>query len=151
MQSYLNEHLFRSFSHKSTINVRQTTLRPRQLRRRMSCKGAIKKTRSINADSKLIKSFVFFLNIYSEKETQQVKYFSGDTLGMEGNVIERRTSSVQSWSDARQSTLPSTSTSTAVPTYSNIFVTPPGDTENRTITDETAANKIQIKDKHDGN
>lgn len=70
---------------------------------------------------------------------------------MEGNVIERRTSSVQSWSDARQSTLPSTSTATAVPAYSNIFVTPPGDTENRTITDEIATNKIQIKDKHDGN
>lgn len=52
VQAYLNEHLFRSFSHKSTINVRQTTLRPRQLRRRMSCKGAIKKTRAINADSK---------------------------------------------------------------------------------------------------
>lgn len=53
MQAYLNEHLFRSFSHKSTVSVRQTTLRPRQLRRRMSCKGAIKKTRSINADCKL--------------------------------------------------------------------------------------------------
>lgn len=53
VQAYLNEHLFRSFSQKSTVSVRQTTLRPRQLRRRMSCKGAIKKTRSINADSKL--------------------------------------------------------------------------------------------------
>lgn len=52
VQAYLNEHLFRSFSHKSTVSVQQKTLRPRQLRRRMSCKGAIKKTRSINADCK---------------------------------------------------------------------------------------------------
>lgn len=52
VQAYLNEHLFRSFSQKSTLNVRQPTSRPRTLRRRMSCKGAIKKTRSINADSK---------------------------------------------------------------------------------------------------
>lgn len=57
VQAYLNEHLFRSFSHKSTVNVRQTTVRPRhQLRRRMSCKGAIKKTRSINADCESILS-----------------------------------------------------------------------------------------------
>lgn len=62
VQAYLNEHLFRSFSQKSTINMRQTTLRPRQLRRRMSCKGAIKKTRSINADSmQLFHSFYFIL------------------------------------------------------------------------------------------
>lgn len=60
VQAYLNEHLFRSFSHKSTVNVRQTTLRPRQLRRRMSCKGAIKKTRSINADCKLISLIRFY-------------------------------------------------------------------------------------------
>lgn len=57
VQAYLNEHLFRSFSQKSTISMRQTTLRPRQLRRRMSCKGAIKKTRSINADSKFYTNF----------------------------------------------------------------------------------------------
>lgn len=55
VQAYLDEHLFRSFSQKSTINVRQSTLRPRQLRRRMSCKGAIKKTRSINADSECLR------------------------------------------------------------------------------------------------
>lgn len=62
---------------------------------------------------------------------------------MEGNVIERRTSSVQAWSDMRQSTLPSTSTTTPTPTgvpaYSNIFVTPPvvAD-ERRTSPDETS-------------
>ncbi|XP_031629307.1 probable phosphorylase b kinase regulatory subunit alpha isoform X2 [Contarinia nasturtii] len=137
VQAYLNEHLFRSFSHKSTVSVRQTTLRPRQLRRRMSCKGAIKKTRSINADS--------------------------ETLGMEGNVIERRTSSAQLtqlWSDARQHTAPSTSTATsptAVPAYSNIFVTPP-DYDHRPHLErshemdkpEIGESKLsQIKDKHD--
>lgn len=54
IQAYLDEHLFRSFSQKSTVNIRQSTARPRQLRRRMSCKGAIKKTRSINADSEYL-------------------------------------------------------------------------------------------------
>lgn len=134
VQAYLNEHLFRSFSHKSTVSVRQTTLRPRQLRRRMSCKGAIKKTRSINADS--------------------------ETLGMEGNVIERRTSSATLWSDARQHTAPSTSSVTSpisVP-YSNIFVTPP-DHDHRPHLErshemdkpEIGESKLsQIKDKHDG-
>lgn len=66
----------------------------------------------------------------------------GDTLGMEGHVIERRTSSVQSWGDARQSTMPSTSTTTptGVPSYSNIFVTPPKlEVELRKSPDETSA------------
>lgn len=49
VQSYLDEHLLRSFSQK-TVNVKTVGLRPRHLRRRMSCKGAIKKTRSINVD-----------------------------------------------------------------------------------------------------
>lgn len=49
VQSYLDEHLLRSFSQK-TVNVKSVGLRPRHLRRRMSCKGAIKKTRSINVD-----------------------------------------------------------------------------------------------------
>lgn len=47
---YLEEHLLRSFSQKSSVNIRAPGGRPRQLRRRMSCKGAIKKTRSINVD-----------------------------------------------------------------------------------------------------
>lgn len=51
VQSYLDEHLLRAFSQRSTVNVKSTTSKPRQLRRRMSCKGAIKKTRSINVDS----------------------------------------------------------------------------------------------------
>ncbi|XP_058445147.1 probable phosphorylase b kinase regulatory subunit alpha isoform X1 [Malaya genurostris] len=67
VQSYLDEHLLRSFSHRaSTTSIRSSGLRPRNLRRRMSVKGAIKKTRSINVDS--------------------------ETLGMEGSVTERRLS-----------------------------------------------------------
>lgn len=52
VQTYLDEHLLRSFSHRSMMNLRGAQLRPRHLRRRMSCKGAIKKTRSINVDCK---------------------------------------------------------------------------------------------------
>ncbi|XP_058835345.1 probable phosphorylase b kinase regulatory subunit alpha isoform X1 [Topomyia yanbarensis] len=67
VQSYLDEHLLRSFSHRaSTTSIRSSGLRPRNLRRRMSVKGAIKKTRSINVDS--------------------------ETLGMEGSITERRLS-----------------------------------------------------------
>lgn len=51
MQSYLDEHLLRAFSQRPPVNVKASSLKPRQLRRRMSCKGAIKKTRSINVDS----------------------------------------------------------------------------------------------------
>lgn len=81
---------------------------------------------------------------------------------MEGNVIERRTSSAQLWGDTRQMTLPSeTSTSltttpvsaTAAPPYSNIFVTPTIEFENpKEIEKSTVgASKLsQIKDKHDG-
>lgn len=53
VQAYLDEHLLRAFSHRSgAVNVRSAATRPRELRRRMSCKGAIKKTRSINVDCK---------------------------------------------------------------------------------------------------
>ncbi|XP_052849140.1 probable phosphorylase b kinase regulatory subunit alpha isoform X8 [Drosophila gunungcola] len=70
VQTYLDEHLLRSFSNRSTMSLRGGQLRPRTLRRRMSCKGAIKKTRSINVDS--------------------------DNLGMEGPspLTERRLSSI---------------------------------------------------------
>uniref|UniRef100_W8AWR2 Phosphorylase b kinase regulatory subunit n=2 Tax=Ceratitis capitata TaxID=7213 RepID=W8AWR2_CERCA len=70
VQAYLDEHLLRSFSHRGMMKLHGAHLRPRQLRRRMSCKGAIKKTRSINVDS--------------------------DNLGMEGPtpLSERRLSSV---------------------------------------------------------
>lgn len=54
VQTYLDEHLLRSFSNRSTMNLRGGNLRPRNLRRRMSCKGAIKKTRSINVDCKCV-------------------------------------------------------------------------------------------------
>uniref|UniRef100_A0A1A9UEF0 Phosphorylase b kinase regulatory subunit n=1 Tax=Glossina austeni TaxID=7395 RepID=A0A1A9UEF0_GLOAU len=70
IQTYLDEHLLRSFSYRNAMNLRGSQFRPKHLRRRMSCKGAIKKTRSINVDS--------------------------DTLGMEGPtpLTERRLSSV---------------------------------------------------------
>lgn len=103
------------------MSVRQTTLRPRHLRRRMSCKGAIKKTRSINADS--------------------------DTLGMEGNVIERRTSTVAPMWTSEEQREPSTSN------YSKIIVTPPhehGRLERMHEFDSANDDsKIQIKEKHD--
>lgn len=88
---------------------------------------------------------------------------------MEGNLIERRTSSAQLWSDARQQTAPTpstsqslTSTPVAIPAYSNIFVTPPVvDPEHRSHlvkmkevdNPEIAASKlsqIKVTDKHDG-
>ncbi|XP_037811025.1 probable phosphorylase b kinase regulatory subunit alpha isoform X2 [Lucilia sericata] len=82
VQTYLDEHLLRSFSHRNTMNLRGGQLRPRHLRRRMSCKGAIKKTRSINVDS--------------------------DNLGMEGPtpLTERRLSSIvpPPWLQANQQT-----------------------------------------------
>lgn len=57
VQAYLDEHLLRAFSHRQTVNVKTSSLKPRQLRRRMSCKGAIKKTRSINVDGRLTHNF----------------------------------------------------------------------------------------------
>lgn len=51
VQVYLDEHLLRSFCQKTTFDIRLSGLRPKNLRRRMSCRGAIKKTRSINVDS----------------------------------------------------------------------------------------------------
>ncbi|XP_053678871.1 probable phosphorylase b kinase regulatory subunit alpha isoform X1 [Anopheles nili] len=81
VQAYLDEHLLRSFSHRaSTTSIRSSGLRPKNLRRRMSVKGAIKKTRSINVDS--------------------------ETLGMEGNVTERRLSHVTpQWLEPNQTTI----------------------------------------------
>lgn len=55
VQAYLDEHLLRSISHKNSLaGMRGASLRPRNLRRRMSVKGAIKKTRSINVDCEYI-------------------------------------------------------------------------------------------------
>ncbi|XP_050079500.1 probable phosphorylase b kinase regulatory subunit alpha isoform X3 [Anopheles maculipalpis] len=87
VQAYLDEHLLRSFSHRaSTTSIRSSGLRPKNLRRRMSVKGAIKKTRSINVDS--------------------------ETLGMEGNVTERRLSHVTpQWLEPNQTTVGVTTTS----------------------------------------
>lgn len=52
VQAYLDEHLLRSINLKNTLTMKSGSLRPRNLRRRMSVKGAIKKTRSINVDCK---------------------------------------------------------------------------------------------------
>lgn len=104
----------------------------------MSCKGAIKKTRSINADS-----------MYPSKiaiEANSNLFFSiGDTLGMEGNVIERRPSTnQQAWFENKQQS------------YSNIFVTPPGEQERKlermseVDRDDSHIGKIVIKDRHEG-
>lgn len=92
----------------------------------MSCKGAIKKTRSINTDS--------------------------DTLGMEGNVIERRQSIVTpTWTEAKPP-----------PSPAGIFVTPPAvvttpDQDHRHRLEkmqefdaDDATSKIQIKDRYEG-
>ncbi|XP_058064284.1 probable phosphorylase b kinase regulatory subunit alpha isoform X2 [Anopheles bellator] len=89
VQAYLDEHLLRSFSHRaSTTSIRSSGLRPKNLRRRMSVKGAIKKTRSINVDS--------------------------ETLGMEGNVTERRLSHVTpQWLEPNQSAVASSGLMTA--------------------------------------
>ncbi|XP_050677140.1 probable phosphorylase b kinase regulatory subunit alpha isoform X4 [Leptidea sinapis] len=51
VQSYLEEHLLKSFSNKFSFMSRPSGSRSRTLRRRMSVRGAIKKTRSINVDS----------------------------------------------------------------------------------------------------
>ncbi|GLV35729.1 uncharacterized protein CBL_01120 [Carabus blaptoides fortunei] len=65
VQQYLEEHLMKSFTQKSQLLEKSSNNRiVTTLRRKMSVRGAIKKTRSINVDS--------------------------ETLGMEGNVTERK-------------------------------------------------------------
>ncbi|CAH2091833.1 unnamed protein product [Euphydryas editha] len=54
VQSYLEEHLLRSFSSRPSVLPRPAGGRARALRRRMSVRGAIKKTRSINVDSETL-------------------------------------------------------------------------------------------------
>ncbi|XP_050362839.1 probable phosphorylase b kinase regulatory subunit alpha isoform X2 [Nymphalis io] len=55
VQSYLEEHLLRSFSSRLSVLARPPAVRlARALRRRMSVRGAIKKTRSINVDSETL-------------------------------------------------------------------------------------------------
>lgn len=62
VQAYLDEHLLRSINLKHTMTMKAGTLRPRNLRRRMSVKGAIKKTRSINVDCKYFSGKLFRLH-----------------------------------------------------------------------------------------
>ncbi|XP_052737925.1 probable phosphorylase b kinase regulatory subunit alpha isoform X1 [Bicyclus anynana] len=55
VHSYLEDHLLKSFSNKFSFLSRPTVARnSRMLRRRMSVRGAIKKTRSINVDSETL-------------------------------------------------------------------------------------------------
>lgn len=64
MQEYLDEHLLRSFTTRHNIQMARATFNRahgRSMRRRMSVKGAIKKTRSINVDSK---SLGFFSHLF---------------------------------------------------------------------------------------
>ncbi|CAD0198922.1 unnamed protein product [Chrysodeixis includens] len=79
VQSYLEEHLLKSFSNKISFMSRPSGAKDnRALRRRMSVRGAIKKTRCINVDS--------------------------DTLGMEGESIARALERKPSWLDVDPST-----------------------------------------------
>lgn len=89
MQAYLDEHLLRSFGHRmSTTSIRSSGLRPKNLRRRMSVKGAIKKTRSINVDCKYFHADSGVSNLIGLNNFLR----TAETLGMEGNVTERRLS-----------------------------------------------------------
>ncbi|XP_022828874.1 probable phosphorylase b kinase regulatory subunit alpha isoform X4 [Spodoptera litura] len=79
VQSYLEEHLLKSFSNKINFLPRPAGARnARAMRRRMSVRGAIKKTRSINVDS--------------------------ETLGMEGESVGRSLERKPSWLDVDPAT-----------------------------------------------
>ncbi|KAM3967947.1 putative phosphorylase b kinase regulatory subunit alpha [Aphomia sociella] len=54
VQSYLEEHLLKSLSNKVSVLSKPPSARAFSLRRRMSVRGAIKKTRSINVDSETL-------------------------------------------------------------------------------------------------
>ncbi|CAH2063468.1 unnamed protein product, partial [Iphiclides podalirius] len=72
VQSYLEEHLMKSISNKTSFLPRPAGVRnAKMLRRRMSVRGAIKKTRSINVDS--------------------------ETLGMEGEYVGPHLERKPSW------------------------------------------------------
>lgn len=87
VQTYLDEHLLRAFSQRSTVNVKSATSKPRrELRRRMSCKGAIKKTRSINVDSMLYSNYVIFV-LFNREFFLQVKLLVWKQLWQ--NVVNR--------------------------------------------------------------
>lgn len=58
MEQYLAQHIRKSFTNKSTLLDKTVVCKgERNLRRRMSVKGAIKKTRSINVDCKYLLKF----------------------------------------------------------------------------------------------
>lgn len=61
VQKYLEDHLLKSLAPRNRLLAVPTTKTPRGIRRKMSCKGAIKKTRSINVERKLELSCIIFL------------------------------------------------------------------------------------------
>ncbi|CAG9090189.1 unnamed protein product [Plutella xylostella] len=67
VQSYLEQHLLKSFSNKVSVLSHRGGAPARGLRRRMSVRGAIKKTRSINVD---------LANFASHKRQHLLKSFS---------------------------------------------------------------------------
>jgi phosphorylase kinase alpha/beta subunit len=88
--------LLRSINHKNTLTMKAGSLRPRNLRRRMSVKGAIKKTRSINVDCKYLRPGGSCSSQPTLSHDSPRPLFlstnAAETLGMEGNVTERRLS-----------------------------------------------------------
>lgn len=94
VQAYLDEHLLRSINLKSALTMKAGKQRPHNLRRRMSVKGAIKKTRSINVDCKYSTQQGSFSK-WSKLFPQLSPFLftnAAETLGMEGNLKERRLS-----------------------------------------------------------
>lgn len=64
VRQYLEEHSVKSLSHKSCLlSVSRTGPKNRNLRRRMSVRGAVKKTRSINVDCEYTFRLIHFLYI----------------------------------------------------------------------------------------
>lgn len=86
---YLEEHLQKSLAHKTTLLTSPTPRRINRhlLKRRMSVRGAVKKTRSINVDGKLTYSvqygfatfdltFFFLILIYKLNSLSQCFYLT---------------------------------------------------------------------------
>ncbi|XP_041973415.1 probable phosphorylase b kinase regulatory subunit alpha isoform X2 [Aricia agestis] len=70
VQSYLEEHLLKSFSNKFAFLPRPAGARnAKVLRRKMSVRGAIKKTRSINVDSETLGMEGEYFGPHSEKKS----------------------------------------------------------------------------------
>lgn len=96
VQKYLEEHLMKSFSNRWSLLAQPRGRRDvRAIRRKMSVKGAIKKTRSINVDCLYCHVFycVFFCII------NKIHNILAETLGMEGECIGPTIERKSSWLD----------------------------------------------------